>query len=373
MMRTKAWTTACALSGLLVAACNGVAVRAVAAGATGVGGANGPTSANSASSTSTSASSATASGAGGSMPCGSGVPPQPILDLTPPDPSGQLWPIAVDLADVYYFVDLGKQLRRVPKDGGAATVLLQDEHSIWPGGGLVVDAANVYWVETSTPCQMLSCTDKTGVHVLSKQGGAPTSFVQTLNVYGLAIDSTYLYWTSPDAVTKVALAGGAPTQIASLVRPGVAITIDATNAYWVTYPTYPGMTQGQTLVESAPLGGGVVTTLGSIGSSTNPHTLAVGGNQVYFTGDDLAMVQVGGGSITHLEPDRTLAVATDATHVYWTQVVSSTESAVCKMPLGGGLVVTLALHQAIPDNGAIALDDSAVYWSDGTTIRKTMK
>jgi hypothetical protein len=50
--------------------------------------------------------------------------------------------------------------------------------------------------------------------------------------YGLAADESNVYWTTSDAVWKVAVSGGTPTQLAP--RGGGPITVDTTNVYWTS-------------------------------------------------------------------------------------------------------------------------------------------
>jgi hypothetical protein len=61
-----------------------------------------------------------------------------------------------------------------------------------------------------------------------------------------------------------------------------------------------------------------------------------------------------------------VAVAMDATHVYWT--TSGNEGAVMRAPLAGGDPEMIAANQSWPS--AIAVDATSVYWASGGTLTK---
>ena len=62
-------------------------------------------------------------------------------------------------------------------------------------------------------------------------------------------------------------------------------------------------------------------------------------------------------------------VAVDETYVYWTD---NEDGYVCKMPLGGGDVTTLAIGVGSWPL-TVAVDDAYVYWSGWTGIERTPK
>ena len=82
--------------------------------------------------------------------------------------------------------------------------------------------------------------------------------------------------------------------------------------------------------------------------------------------EGLSQVPTSGGPVTHFG-SRSAAVATDETHVYW----SNFAGAICKMPLGGGSAVTLATGQTA--TWQIAVDATSVYWGEGSAIRRVPK
>jgi hypothetical protein len=146
----------------------------------------------------------------------------------------------------------------------------------------------------------------------SHQGTALASNVKASGQ--LAVDGTYLYWTTQDSVVKMKKAGGSIQAIAN----------------------------GQTF----------------------PHFPVLGSGYIYWSTEDNAIrrVSINGGTVTNLavgvpSPG---AVAVDASNVYWVD-----ETSVWKVGVGGGEPVQVAVDQAGPEQ--IVVDNTYLYWTNRGT------
>lgn len=236
------------------------------------------------------------------------------------------------------------------QNGCAAPCLI----TLCPGGGLfmAIGAENVYWSD-----------DSGKVSKVSIAGGTATVLATGQSVpQGIAVDGTSVYWANegtgigPDggtewngSIMKVPVDGGTPTTLASGQSP-VGIAVDKARVYWAN--------SGQGTIMSLPIEGGTPTVLAS--GQSNPYGIAVDANNVYWTnsGDSTVMREaLEGGALTMLssmaeEPAR---IALDANNVYWTSLA---EGGVMKVPIAGGATAHLIGGKGI---GNIAVDGINVY------------
>lgn len=126
-------------------------------------------------------------------------------------------------------------------------------------------------------------------------GGTPVMLEQGGTYYGVAVDATSIYFSDQFDIRKVGLEGGTPVGLDSEVEidygAPLALTIDATNAYWSDYAF---------AIRKVGLNGGT------------PVTLAT---EQQISGDDL------GGDTD---------IAVDATSVYWSNCSAGTIMRVAK-------------------------------------------
>jgi hypothetical protein len=214
-------------------------------------------------------------------------------------------PIAVANATVYWADGDdgdGGGLFSVASGGGEVRSLASTTAEIFPAA-IAVDATSVYWTDYSAP----------GVLKVPVVGGTPTTLASGTVPQGIAIDGTSVYWTDSGAgatfdscdgigavtsngtVTKVPLAGGTTTTLASGRLCPTNIVVDAKSVYWSE-----GMGNGGISLMKVPLDGGVPVTMGSsLGSVAG---LAVGTTSLYFTDPATFITGEGTGPVWELTP-----------------------------------------------------------------------
>ena len=134
----------------------------------------------------------------------------------------------------------------------------------------------------------------------------------------------------------------------------------AGRVYWV------GVNFGGGSVNAVSRGGGRVTVLA--GDPHSPVAVAVDATNVYWiSGGAVREAPIGGGSAITLASGLSypFALAVHGTHVYWADAAKGT---VNEVPVGGGPVTTLASGQSYP--GLVAADSTHVYWSSGGEVNE---
>jgi hypothetical protein len=158
---------------------------------------------------------------------GSGAPTTLAKGLSSP-----AW-IATDGTYVYCADHGDGTVQKVPIDNeagapGAALVFGYINVS-----GVAVAGGSVYWVVQGPPQVVGGYTQGSIMQVPADGGVFATLALPVNNPFGIAADSTHVYWTEIGAVMSAPVDGGAPSVIASGGQqyPG-RVAVDSTNVYW---------------------------------------------------------------------------------------------------------------------------------------------
>jgi hypothetical protein len=128
--------------------------------------------------------------------------------------------IAVDNTFAYFSDGVG-HLMRVPKTGGATSIVANADPS-----AITVSNGMIFW------------TDYSGnkIQSVSSSGGTVTTLsTDTISPANLAVDGFAVYWiefTFPGAVKSIPISGGLVTTLATQANT-IGIVVDSTNVYWV--------------------------------------------------------------------------------------------------------------------------------------------
>jgi len=230
--------------------------------------------------------------------------------------------IAVDAKNVYW-MNYAKELRAMPKDGGAPrTLFAQDQPMTF-----AIDDAFAYVTTTSA------------VWRVALEGGAPEKLVEARVSEAIAIDDAYVYWVDrgtvgddSTALSRVAKTGGAAQVLASgrgLFSKTVmnALVVDATSVYWVA-------TRADGVVAKIAKTGGAPETL--VSGLVCPYALRSNGDALFFAN---AVIACG--------PDKMP-----------NRIFSSVARA-------GGATTSIANAEPVGVNGAFAIDARNLYWAGG--------
>ena len=240
-------------------------------------------------------------------------------------------------------------------------------------------------------CCGTTCVDTTGdMHNCGAcghdcQGGACTaSACQPLQLttigstpYGIAVDSTNVYWIARDgSVYSVPIGGGTQTLLGSVGTKGQGIAVQGSSLYATDYAS--GVWSLST-IPSSPV------KIASGGASAGLTSAIVADtNNVYFSTEgsstsEVAQAPIGGGATVPLDsaiayPMLTISppfnVAVDATYVYWADAgTTDNGGSVQRVLIGGGTVETIATGQAYP--WSLVVYSGSVYWTNLGTAANT--
>jgi hypothetical protein len=216
-------------------------------------------------------------------------------------------------------------------------------------GFLAQDATTIYFGYKGTTVG--------GVAMAAKDGsGASCIACDTGEPRWLAADSVSVYWADIglDEVRKAPLGGGAVTTLVTIGNLGTPIAVDSSHVYYVD--------EGASSVMQADLDGSNQATVE--GGQTHVNSLAADGGFLFWATQTQVMAEdlSGSGPATALAGGRTdpRHVAADATHVYWAEGPWGGAETVQRILRSGGAPEQIAAEGAF----AIALDATHVYATD---------
>jgi len=238
-----------------------------------------------------------------SVPVTGGAPV--TLDSSVPGDDSFLWDlIAIDDVNVYYIgPPVSAALYSVPKIGGSPVALasLGADDSFF--NGLAADGTNIYAVTSFGSTNSVESVSASGVdggiEAISSNiyvAGA-TQQVNGGGYYGCAVDGELIYWlltnidNGTDSVVSIPTTGGTVVTLGSAssnrspMSLPTGILVDETNVYWTT---------GNAIVRLAKVGGVAVTLAVNPTGVTSPF--AIDSTSVYWT-EQPATSTAGSGSI----------------------------------------------------------------------------
>jgi hypothetical protein len=235
----------------------------------------------------------------------------------------------------------GKRIERVEEAG---TVPLVDTDEVI--AGIAQDATHVYWVEHSSDVFSPGCDCGSTVRRVPKAGGAPTVLVDgTLNggfladpppgylavswapVGGIATDGSYVYFAHSQLetyrVVRVPVGGGAievitefPATPSDLGEAPRRFALDATRLYWIDSSS----------LRAAPLSGGPRETIADgldapIGLVLDGESAFVVEDASWWGGGTVRRIPLDGEAVTVVLSglDMPGSLALDGSRVYWTE------------------------------------------------------
>lgn len=222
--------------------------------------------------------------------------------------------VALDREAVFLADEWDGTIRRLPKAGGPATVIL--DHQGEPLS-LAVDEQHVFWTVQSV--RRLRRAPKAG-------GAFGGLAAEALSPAHMALDGTDVVFTRAEAtlqddsiVLRVPKGGGAATVLAHAPAgwKSSAVAVDADHLYFAVLD--PDSRKG--LLQRVPKSGGQPVTLAS--EALFPGAIAVDGTNVYLLAQrpdgkgELLRVPKAGGEVVSLSKEAGAALALDATHVFY--------------------------------------------------------
>lgn len=231
---------------------------------------------------------------------------------------------AMTVAAGYVYYDVSGAVWRVPTTGGTPTSFATAAPYI---EAMIADSTNLYLTAAG------SAASNAVVGYAPLAGGAfktlDTTTTGTPQIGGIALDAANVYWIesplysgTPPAIYKVPVAGGSTASPIGKAQDPVAIAVDSTNVYWADSNT--GVVWGTPTATAGtiPLGDAGANAGGAVDLFTTPVNLvpsdfAVDPNYLYWAdGNTLSRWPKDGGATENLANDYAGALALDGTNIY---------------------------------------------------------
>jgi sugar lactone lactonase YvrE len=289
--------------------------------------------------------------------------------------------LVVTGTDIVWLDEVGGQVMRVAKSGGAIVELARNQETPL---GLAVDADRVYWTTRTGNGDSDSITDPKptgGVWSVALTGGKPTALASKRAFPdAVAVDADHVYFGERGLVAgkggqlaRVGKAGGAVAAVHAGAPGG--IVVDGDRVYWSVGGTCESvngaMMPDDGAIWSSPIAKPAPTLLAA--KLRCPEDIAVDADSIYVANMDEATIlriPKAGGTPAIVATDDSHGprwVAVDTTSIYWINQV--TRKLKRRAKTGGAIDTLLELK----DPSGLAIDDHDNYLSDAAAVRKLAK
>jgi hypothetical protein len=243
-----------------------------------------------------------------------------------------------------------------------------------PFGGVALDAANVYWVETMVPprgsairaCPISGCPTSAPEGLLVAQGASISSLVS---------DGQFVYWSAAEdtAILRCSIGGcpEGPKAIALVQASAQSLSIDGDYLFWIAKSGEASFD----IMRAVKNGGDPPTVL--VSGQNRTDSLTARGGWVYWTnaysvGTVLRCPATGCDNAPSVVADSQHyphAIAVDDGQAFWTNLEDPTSvppATLVKCAHGGcgSMPTTIDANLILwgPPDHSIAIDDQYVYW-----------
>jgi hypothetical protein len=276
--------------------------------------------------------------------------------------------LGLDATSVYWF-DQARGLSRAPKAGGEPTVLWPDARNarLQEHTSIAIDDADIYMTfDTSDATEpgrqrLLRQSNHDGTtQVLAQlEGGV---------IAGVVLDEANVYWVQNGSIMRAAKQGsGRAVRIASGQMPRPHLAVDDARIYWVSHVDDGN---DRFVIRAAPKMGGVASVV--VKNVERTTALLVDGTNVYWTSGTKVMAssKTSGVAVQLAEAKSWIGgIAIDATHLYFTVPADTTpmspEGTVWRVAKDGSTTTLLTTSAKSPTG--VAVDADSVFWSSWGT------